>query len=226
MIRLSVDTSFEHLGLCLTRNGDPLANYYSLCKRRNSKIIFEVIDDLLKNADLKLAEVDAYVINCGPGSYTGVRIGMAIVKTFAQVNKKPIVPVTSLELLAGQISVLQNDFHVLLNCTRREIFHGIFRIVEGQPVAKTPIQLTTLEKYIDSNENVPVVLYRVSPERRKPEPLFEKLVHLPLDYPVADALLLDRLGAKKMLSSAFDPDAPVNPLYIKREVEKLKLPYS
>lgn len=221
MIRLSVDTSFEHLGLCLTRNGVPLANYYSLCKRRTSKIIFEVIDELLKNTELKLAEVDAYVINCGPGSYTGVRIGMAVVKTFAQVNKKPIVPVTSLELLAGQVSQLKNDFHVLLNCTRREIFHETFRIVENQPVAQTQIQLTSLEKFIESNENVPVVLYRVSPERRKPETLFEKLVHLPLDYPVADALLLDRLGAKKMFSSAFDPDAPVNPLYIKREVEKL-----
>ena len=220
MIRLSVDTSFEHLGLCLTRNGVPLANYYSLCKRRNSKIIFEVIDELLKNTEVKLAEVDAYVINCGPGSYTGVRIGMAVVKTFAQVNEKPIVPVTSLELLAGQVSQWKNDFHVLLNCTRREIFHETFRIVEDQPVAQTQIQLISLEKFIESNENVPVVLYRVSPERRKPETLFEKLVHLPLDYPVADALLLDRLGAKKMFSSTFDPGAPVNPLYIKREVEK------
>ena len=218
MIRLSVDTSFEHLGLCLTRNGVPLANYYSLCKRKNSKIIFEIIDELLKNTELKLAEVDAYVINCGPGSYTGVRIGMAVVKTFAQVNKKPIVPVTSLELLAGQVSKLKDEFHVLLNCTRREIFHETFRIVEDQTVAQTQIQLTSLEKFIESNENVPVVLYRVSPERRKPETLFEKLVHLPLDYPVADALLLDSLGAKKMFSSAFDPDAPVNPLYIKREV--------
>ena len=45
MIRLSVDTSFEHLGLCLTRNEVPLANYYSLCHRRNATIIFEVIDD-------------------------------------------------------------------------------------------------------------------------------------------------------------------------------------
>ena len=221
MIRLSVDTSFEHLGLCLTRNGVPLANYYSLCKRKNSKIIFEILDELLKNTELKLAEVDAYIINCGPGSYTGVRIGMAVVKTFAQVNKKPIVPVTSLELLAGQVSQLKNDFHVLLNCTRREIFHETFRNIEDQPVAQTQIQLTSLEKFIESNENVPVVLYRVSPERRKPETLFEKLVHLPLDYPVADALLLDRLGAKKMFSSAFDPNAPVNPLYIKREVEKL-----
>ena len=221
MIRLSVDTSFEHLGLCLTRNGVPLANYYSLCKRRNSKIIFEVIDELLKNTELKLAEVDAYVVNCGPGSYTGVRIGMAVVKTFAQVNNKPIVPVTSLELLAGQISHLKNDFNVLLNCNRREIFHETFRIVEDQPVAQTQIKLTSLEKFIESNENVPVVLYRLNPERRKPETLFEKLVYLPLDYPVADALLLDRLGAKKMFSSAFDPDSPVNPLYIKREVEKL-----
>ncbi|HBL55268.1 MAG TPA: tRNA (adenosine(37)-N6)-threonylcarbamoyltransferase complex dimerization subunit type 1 TsaB [Candidatus Lambdaproteobacteria bacterium] len=219
MIRLSVDTSFEHLGLCLTRNGVPLANYYSLCNRRNSKIIFEVIDDLLKNADIKLAEVDAYVVNRGPGSYTGVRIGMAVVKTFAQVHKKPVVAVNSLELLAGQIRYLKNEFPVLLNCTRLEVFHATFRIVEGKPVAKTPIQLSSFEKFYETKQDVPVVLYRISPERRKPEPLFEKLKLLPLDHPVPDALLLDRLGAKKMLSSSFDQDAPVHPLYIKREVE-------
>ena len=219
MIRLSVDTSFEHLGLCLTRNGVPLVNYYSLCNRRNSKIIFEVIDDLLKNADIKLAEVDAYVVNRGPGSYTGVRIGMAVVKTFAQVHKKPVVAVNSLELLAGQIRYLKNEFPVLLNCTRLEVFHATFRIVEGKPVAKTPIQLSSFEKFYETKQDVPVVLYRISPERRKPEPLFEKLKLLPLDHPVPDALLLDRLGAKKMLSSSFDQDAPVHPLYIKREVE-------
>ena len=219
MIRLSVDTSFEHLGLCLTRNGVPLANYYSLCNRRNSKIIFEVIDDLLKNADIKLAEVDAYVVNRGPGSYTGVRIGMAVVKTFAQVHKKPVVAVNSLELLAGQIRYLKIEFPVLLNCTRLEVFHATFRIVEGKPVAKTQIQLSSFEKFYETKQDVPVVLYRISPERRKPEPLFEKLKLLPLDHPVPDALLLDRLGAKKMLSSSFDQDAPVHPLYIKREVE-------
>ena len=220
MIRLSVDTSFEHLGLCLTRNGVPLANYYSLCHRRNVTIIFQVIDDLLKNAELSLAEVDAYIVNCGPGSYTGVRIGMSVVKTFAQVHKKPAIPVNSLELLAGQIRYLQNDFPVLLNCTRREIFHSVFRITDKQPVAKTPIRLTSLEKFIESSGDVPVVSYRVSPERRKPEPLFQKLVLLPLDYPVPDALLLDRLGAYKLASSALEPDVQVNPLYIKRDVEK------
>lgn len=220
MIRLSVDTSFEHLGICLTRNGVPMANYYSLCSRKNSAIIFGVIDDLLNNAEISLAEIDAYVVNRGPGSYTGVRIAMGVVKTFAQVHKKPVVAVDSLKLLAAQISSMKDSFPVLLNCTRREIFHSEYRIVDGQPAAQAPIQLNSLEKFIETSSDVPVVLHRVNPDRRKEEPMFEQLKRLPLDYPVPDALLLDRLGAHVLESGTFDPDQPVHPLYIKRDVEK------
>ena len=60
MIRLSVDTSFEHLGLCLTRNGVPLANYYSLCHRRNATIIFEVIE-LKKRKTIKKSYADNFL---------------------------------------------------------------------------------------------------------------------------------------------------------------------
>ena len=124
-----------------------------------------------------------------------------------------------MELLAAQISRLKGDFPVLLNCSSREVFHSIFRIIDDQPVAQTPIQLTSIERFNENSGGVPVVLYRVSPERRKLEPLFEKLVLLPLDYPVPDALLLDSLGAKKLAKPSFDPFAPVNPLYIKRDIE-------
>ena len=220
MIRLSVDTSFEHLGVCLTSNGVCLANYYSLCNRKNSSIIFGVIDELLKNAEIKLADIDAYVVNRGPGSYTGVRIAMGVVKTFAQVHQKPVVPVDSLELLAGQISSLKEDFPVLLNCTRSEVFHARYSIIDGKPEARTPIQLTSLEMFLDTSRDKAVVLHRVNPQRRKAEPLFEKLKLLPLDYPIADALLLDSLGAHKLESGKINFNAPVNPLYVKRDVEK------
>ena len=220
MIRLSVDTSFEHLAVSLTRNGVCLANYYSLCNRKNSKIIFGVIDELLKNAEIKLDDIDVYVVNRGPGSYTGVRIAMGVVKTFAQVHQKPVVPVDSLELLAGKIISLKGDFSVLLNCTRNEIFHASYKIIDGKPEAQTPIQLTSLEKFWDTSRDKAVVLHRVNPERRKAEPLFEKLKLLPLDYPIADAMLLDRLGMHKLKSYAIDFNAPVNPLYVKRDVEK------
>tara|TARA_B100000686_G_C16651411_1_gene895783 strand:+ start:255 stop:923 length:669 start_codon:yes stop_codon:yes gene_type:complete len=220
MIRLSVDTSFEHLAVCLTRDGVCLANYYSLCNRKNSSIIFEVIGDLLKNAEIKLADIDAYVVNRGPGSYTGVRIAMGIVKTFALVHKKPVVTVDSLELLAGQIGSLEADFPVLLNCTRSEVFHARYRIFDGKPEAQTPIQLTSLENFLETSRDKAVVLHRVNHARRKFEPLFEKLKLLPLDYPVADAMLLDSLGEYKLKSCEIDVNATINPLYVKRDVEK------
>ena len=220
MIRLSVDTSFEHLGVCLTSNGVCLANYYSLCNRKNSSIIFGVIDELLKNAEIKLSDIDAYVVNRGPGSYTGVRIAMGVVKTFAQVHKKPVVPVDSLELLAGQIISVKEDFPDLLYCTRREVFHAKYSIVEGKPEAWTPIQLTSLEIFLETSKNKAVVLHRVNPKRHKAEPLFEKLKLLPLDYPIADTLLLDRLGAHRLESGKINFNEPVNPLYVKRDVEK------
>ena len=220
MIRLSVDTSFEHLGICLTYNGVCLANYYSLCNRKNSSIIFGVIDELLKNAEIKLSDIDAYVVNRGPGSYTGVRIAMGVVKTFAQVHHKLVVPVDSLELLAGQISSLKEDFSVLLNCTRSEVFHARYSIIDGKPRAQTSIQLTSLEKFLENYRDKAVVLHRVNAERRKLGPLFDKLKLLPLDYPIADALLLDRLGEHKLKSYEIDYNAQLNPLYIKRDVEK------
>ena len=220
MIRLSVDTSFEHLGVCLTNNGECLANYYSLCNRKNSSIIFGVIDELLKNAEIKLSDIDAYVVNRGPGSYTGVRIAMGVVKTFAQVHQKLVVPVDSLELLAGQISSLKEDFSVLLNCTRREVFHARYIIINGKPKSQTPIQLTSLEKFLENYRDKAVVLHRVRVGRPKFEPLFEKLKLLPLDYPIADALLLDRIGEYKLKSNEINYNAQLNPLYIKRDVEK------
>ena len=219
MIRLSVDTSFEHLGICLTSNKVCLANYYSLCNRKNSAIIFGVIEELLKNAEIKLSDIDAYIVNRGPGSYTGVRIAMGLVKTFAQVYNKPVVPVDSLELLAGQISKLKEEFSVLLNCTRNEIFHAKYSIIDGKPEARTTIQLTSLKTFLEKSRDIPVVLYRVNSETRKVEPLFDKLNLLPLDYPVADAMLLDRLGEHKLKSYDFGFSESVNPLYVKRDVE-------
>ena len=218
MIRLAVDTSFENLSLCVTKNNLPLGDFFSANNRQNSKIIFNVIDDLLKNAGIKLSEIDAYIINCGPGSYTGVRIGMAVVKTFAQIFKKPIIPVNSLELIAGQIKNRNMYFNVLLNCTSREIFYAKFKTVNGHPIIKSPISLINLEKFLEKSNDMPVVLYRVNPERRPPEPMFDLLKKIKLDFPYPNAILLESLRARKFLKSSYNPNLQENPIYIKREV--------
>ena len=201
MIRLAVDTSFENLSLCITKNNFPLGNFFSSGNRNNSKIIFNVLDDLLKYSGIKLKDIDFYIINCGPGSYTGVRIGMAIVKTFAQVYKKPIIPVNSLELIAGQIKHKNKVSHVMLNCTRREIFYAKFKTIDDQPILESPIILTSLENFLKTSNDSPVVLYRVNPEKRNPEPMFDLLKKIKLDLPIPDAILLDSIGERKILTS-------------------------
>ncbi len=218
MIRLAIDTSFENLSLCITKDDSPLANYFSSSNRKNSKIIFNVIDHLLKKAKIKLEEIDVYIINCGPGSYTGVRIGMSVVKTFAQIYQKPIIPVNSLELIAGQINKNNLDFHVLLNCTRREIFYATFKTIDGHSIIKSRIFLTNLEKFLQTTNDMSVVLYRLQPEKRDPEPMFNQLKRINLDLPEPDAILLDKLGARKFLKSSFNTNLPVHPLYVKRDI--------
>ena len=74
--------------------------------------------------------------------------------------------------------------------------------------------------FLDASRDKAVVLKRVNPQGRKSEPLFEKLKLLPLDYYIADALLLDSLGAHKLESGKIDLNVPVDPLYVKRDVEK------
>ena len=123
-------------------------------------------------------------------------------------------------MLAGQIISSKEDFPVLLNCTRSEVFHARFSIIDGKPKARTQIQLTSLEYFLDNARDEAVVLHRVNPGRRKVEPLFEKLNLLPLDYPIADAMLLDRLGGHKIKTCEIDFSKSVNPLYVKRDVEK------
>ena len=214
---MALDTSFEHLSICITKNDSPLVNFFSCSNRKNSEIIFTTINNLLKSIGIKLGEIDIYIINCGPGSYTGVRIGMAIIKTFAQVFKKPIIPVNSLELIAGQIKNIKKDFCVLLNCTSREIFHCNFNIIDDYPVSNSPIHLSNLEIFLEKSNHNSVLLYRVSPEKRAPEPMFEKLNTIKPDLLIPDGILLDSIGAKKLKKQSFD-SMHVQPIYIKREI--------
>ena len=88
MIRLAVDTAFEQLSMALIENNTTLARYHSADRRRNASILFQKLDELMVHAGIKPNAIDNFVINQGPGSYTGVRIGMSLINTLAQVFQK------------------------------------------------------------------------------------------------------------------------------------------
>ena len=86
-------------------------NNNSKIERSHSKLLIKLIDDTLNNNKLKIADIDIFSISKGPGSYTGLRIGLSSIKGFCYALNKPLVSINTLKILA--ISALENIDEVI-----------------------------------------------------------------------------------------------------------------
>ena len=217
MNMLALNTAFNTVAVSLMKQNELAANYYAVCKKRGEQLIFQVLENLLNNAQMALPQIDCYVVVQGPGSYTGIRIGMAVAKTLAQIHQTPMIGINSLQLLAALATPLHAPFYVLLNCTRSEVFYAQFQFESQKPVPLTDIRLTTLEALWDSLHDQPVVLQRLAPAKGTSSPLFEQLSLHPLQYPIADAYALLQLGRDAY--DHYQGHFPiVHPIYLKKDV--------
>ena len=219
MKSLVLDTLFENLSLGLLEDHEVRALLYTHCRRRNAKIVLAQLQELLRNLNWDLENLDELIVNRGPGSYTGVRIALSVVRTIAQVLKLPIRCVTSLEVMAFQVSPRLKPFPVMLNCTRQEVFWAWFEFNEkGVPEMTSEIELVVLKDLPNAVLESPAHILQLG-QRRDPE--LNKLEKLFLHYPVPDAWMIHQavhLGQVKAL-----PIEQVQPLYIKKDVQTKRL---
>ena len=219
MKSLVLDTLFENLSLGLLEDHEVRALLYTHCRRRNAKIVLAQLQELLRNLNWDLENLDELIVNRGPGSYTGVRIALSVVRTIAQVLKLPIRCVTSLEVMAFQVSPRLKPFPVMLNCTRQEVFWAWFEFNEkGFPEMTSEIELVLLKDLPNAVLESPAHILQLG-QRRDPE--LNKLEKLFLHYPVPDAWMIHQavhLGQVKAL-----PIEQVQPLYIKKDVQTKSL---
>lgn len=97
---LALDTSTAITSCALLEDGIMVGSYDLNQARNSSESAVPMIEQMLSSLDLKVSDVDLFAVCKGPGSFTGLRIGMTIAKTFAQVNDKPILSVSTLEAMA------------------------------------------------------------------------------------------------------------------------------
>ncbi len=98
---LALDTSTEACSVALLHNGEKIA-LDEVASRTHTQRILPMIDDVLAQAGLRLAQVDALVFGRGPGSFTGVRVGTGIVQGLALGADKPVIPISNLTAMAQQ----------------------------------------------------------------------------------------------------------------------------
>ncbi|MBO5712794.1 MAG: tRNA (adenosine(37)-N6)-threonylcarbamoyltransferase complex dimerization subunit type 1 TsaB [Clostridia bacterium] len=97
---LLIDTSGLHLTVVIIKNGEVFTEFLPDGNLKHSITLMPAVENLLNKSGLKISEIDGFSAVIGPGSFTGIRIGVATVKAFANAFNKPVLPVTSFDVLA------------------------------------------------------------------------------------------------------------------------------
>lgn len=98
---LAIDTATSNLSLALHDGALLLAESTLLAERRHSALLAPLIKQIMAGAQVSMSDLKALAVSVGPGSYTGVRIGVALAKGMAAAGSLPLVPITSLETVAA-----------------------------------------------------------------------------------------------------------------------------
>ena len=131
MIILAVDTSTLHAAVALWRDGRALAERHRVVTT-HSDALLAMVDEAFVEANVAPADVDAIACGAGPGSFTGLRIGLATAKGLCFALGKPLVMVSSLAALAARAP----DGRVLatIDAFKGEVYAGLFVVTAGVPV--------------------------------------------------------------------------------------------
>lgn len=147
MISLFIDTSTSTATVALYNNEKPI----SIIKEENmqdiSSHIMPMIDKLFNNNNLRINQVNKIFVVNGPGSFTGLRIGVTIAKTLAWSLKIPVVPISSLEVLAS--TYFEGDYIIPFIDARRDyVFAGIYDRELDSAVNDQYIHIDSLLSYL------------------------------------------------------------------------------
>ncbi|GGH83393.1 tRNA threonylcarbamoyladenosine biosynthesis protein TsaB [Pullulanibacillus pueri] len=142
---LAIDSSNITMGIAIANQDIVLGELITNVKKNHSVKLMPAIEYLMNETQLKPEEIDRIVVATGPGSYTGVRIGVTIAKTLAWTLKKELVGVSSLELLAQNGRFFNGFICPLFDARRGRVYTGLYRSKNGDIIKEkedTIIQLS------------------------------------------------------------------------------------
>ena len=151
MLILAFESSARAASAALVKDGRLISQYSQCSGLTHSRTLLPMGEDMLKNAEMKLSDVDLIAVAHGPGSFTGIRIGVSMVKGLAWAAEKPCLGVSTLEALAWHGVAAGGYVCPVMDARRSQVYNAIFKIEDGRPVRVTedrPIALSELAEEI------------------------------------------------------------------------------
>lgn len=134
MKALAIDTTNNVLGIAIVEEKAVIGEYITNLKKNHSVRAMPAIERLLHDCDLTPKDIEKVIVATGPGSYTGVRIGVSIAKTMAWALQVPIVGVSSLEILAANGRYFDGLISPIFDARRGQVYTGLYQSVNSELV--------------------------------------------------------------------------------------------
>ena len=126
---LNIDTAQEIAQVSVAQNGQVLAGASNEEQREHAAFVQPAIQSLMASLNLSMSQLNAVAISMGPGSYTGLRVGMASAKGICYTLKIPLIGVGTLELMAYAAQLVEPDFDQwcpMIDARRQEVYTAVY----------------------------------------------------------------------------------------------------
>lgn len=174
---LAVDTSSLVATAAICEDDKLICEIVLNNKLTHSQTLLPIIDSCFKKSELSPEEIDIYAVSEGPGSFTGLRIGVTTIKGLAHAGNKPVVGVNTLEALAYNLPYCPYIIAPIMDARREQVYNALYKFEEGILKEIAAPRAISLDDCIDELEEIG-----------------EKVVFLGDGVPVFKDKISDRLG--------------------------------
>jgi tRNA threonylcarbamoyladenosine biosynthesis protein TsaB len=124
---LNIDTAVTTASVCIAQNGKPLKTFVGYAQKESAAWLHPAIKRILEETDITPQQLDAIAVSAGPGSYTGLRVGMAATKGLAYALQKPMIAISTLQIMASAATgKAEGLLCPMIDARRAEIFTAIY----------------------------------------------------------------------------------------------------
>ncbi len=134
---LAVDSTAVAGSAALVEDGKVLGEFYCNTRLTHSQTLMPMVEQLLRCTQVPLEQVDLFAVTAGPGSFTGVRIGVSCVKGMAMALDKPCAGVSTLEAMAQPLDFLEGTVCALMDARCGQVYNALFQTGGGAVVRLT-----------------------------------------------------------------------------------------
>lgn len=214
---LGIDTSTDVLSIAVTEDKILITEYRSNIRRAHAEKLINAVDQVLIEANLTINEIDLIAVGTGPGSFTGLRIGLAAVKGLAFAANIQVVSVSSLDAIAIQARLYPNQICPLVKAQGDEAYTALYHTEQGKTARKTDVQvvgLAELHRFIEEKTLIINVGMKNLSEHITGE--FRHFIEIaPPVYSLVSGYIICLLGHEKYLQGNVEDLDKLEPFYLK-----------